>query len=101
MKSSITNYYRYDLLKGKNYNIDSEFSKIEKSVEEMKNNKMSFSDLKNPWILKPFLICVTLMLFQQLTGVNAVLFNLASIFKASKPIIHQPMEWLLVSYFVP
>lgn len=53
---------------------------LKQSLEDSKANKASFSDLKQSYILKPLLIAVALMLFQQLSGVNAVIFNLKTIF---------------------
>ena len=52
--------------------------------ELMKRPKVSFSDLKKPWNAKPLGIAISLMVLQQLTGVNAVLFNLGSIFEVRK-----------------
>ncbi|MPC82771.1 Solute carrier family 2, facilitated glucose transporter member 8 [Portunus trituberculatus] len=42
-----------------------------------------FRDLRKPYILKPFFISLTLMFFQQFSGVNGVLFNLTIIFSVS------------------
>ena len=41
---------------------------------------MSFSDLSHPEIYKPILIGMGLMMFQQMSGINAILFYLASVF---------------------
>lgn len=37
--------------------------------------KFSPSDLFKPWALKPLLLAVSLMIFQQLSGINAAVYN--------------------------
>lgn len=66
---------------GKDYNIQTELNMLQQSVEDAKRNKASFRDLLKPYILKPLLISLTLMFFQQYSGVNPVLFNLTTIFE--------------------
>ncbi|KAB7497332.1 Facilitated trehalose transporter Tret1, partial [Armadillidium nasatum] len=61
--------------------IETELRAIRESLEESRRRKATFSDLKKPYILKPFLMSIGLMFFQQFSGINAVLFNLASIFE--------------------
>lgn len=69
--------------RGKDYNIQTELNMLQQSVEDAKRNKASFRDLLKPYILKPLLISLTLMFFQQYSGVNPVLFNLTTIFEDS------------------
>ncbi|XP_063608383.1 facilitated trehalose transporter Tret1-like [Penaeus indicus] len=69
--------------RGSDYNIEPEMQMLKQSLDDSKANKASFSDLKQSYILKPLLISLALMLFQQLSGVNAVLFNLKAIFQES------------------
>ncbi|XP_042206691.1 facilitated trehalose transporter Tret1-like isoform X4 [Homarus americanus] len=69
--------------RGKNYNIEAEMKLMRKTQDDAQQNKASLRDLKTPYILKPLLISCTLMVFQQLSGINAVLFNLDKIFKGS------------------
>ncbi|KAB7498627.1 Facilitated trehalose transporter Tret1, partial [Armadillidium nasatum] len=54
--------------------ISFEMEEMRKSLEERKRNKATLKDLKKPYILKPFLISMGLMFFQQFSGINAVLF---------------------------
>ncbi|RXG69582.1 Facilitated trehalose transporter Tret1-2-like protein [Armadillidium vulgare] len=54
---------------------------IRESLEERMNRKAKFSDLMIPYNLKPFLMALGLMILQQFLGINAVTFNLASIFE--------------------
>ncbi|KAL7644382.1 UNVERIFIED_CONTAM: hypothetical protein RMT77_005212 [Armadillidium vulgare] len=68
--------------RGKNFKgIEDELSTIKRSIEESKQRKASFRDLKKNYILKPFLMSLGLMFFQQFSGINAVLFNLNTIFE--------------------
>ena len=54
---------------------------IQKGVDEGKMMSASFKDLLSPPILKPTLICLGLMFFQQLSGINAVIFYSTTIFQ--------------------
>ncbi|KAK3871686.1 hypothetical protein Pcinc_023188 [Petrolisthes cinctipes] len=66
--------------RGKSYNIQPELDMMRSAIQESNNTKVSITDFRKPYIFKPFLISLTLMFFQQFSGVNAVLFNLNSIF---------------------
>lgn len=67
--------------RGSNYNIQTELDMMRESIEEAKRNKASFRDLLKPYNLKPLLISIALMFFQQFSGINPVLFNLSIIFQ--------------------
>ncbi|XP_018012769.1 facilitated trehalose transporter Tret1 isoform X2 [Hyalella azteca] len=69
--------------RGEHYNIEPELQQLTQSIEEAQRNKASFRDLKTPYILKPLLISLALMFFQQTSGINAILFNLNEIFKSA------------------
>ncbi|CAG7828155.1 unnamed protein product [Allacma fusca] len=60
--------------------VEEEFLAIQRSVDDSKLNSASLKDFTHPSILKPTLICMALMLFQQLSGVNAVIFYTTDIF---------------------
>ena len=69
---------------GKHYNVQKELHTMQNALDEAKKNKTTVKDLfVNSYLLKPLLISVALMFFQQASGINAVLFNMASIFKVS------------------
>lgn len=44
-------------------------------------SEFHFSDLKDPGVYKPLLIGVMLMVFQQMTGINAIMFYAENIFE--------------------
>ncbi|GCC16917.1 solute carrier family 2, facilitated glucose transporter member 8 [Chiloscyllium punctatum] len=62
--------------------VDSEWEcrQIEANCDEQ-DTKFALSELKNPTIYKPLLIGISMMLFQQLSGINAVMFYAESIFE--------------------
>ncbi|KAA0185711.1 hypothetical protein HAZT_HAZT004444 [Hyalella azteca] len=57
---------------------------LKKAVAWAQENKASFRDLGKPHIRRPLIILLTLMAFQQFSGVNAILFNLKVIFESAK-----------------
>lgn len=69
--------------RGEDYNIQTELDTLRETVHEAQRNKAGFSDLSKPHIMRPLLISLGLMFFQQFSGVNAVLFNLGLIFKSA------------------
>ncbi|XP_065556829.1 facilitated trehalose transporter Tret1-like isoform X2 [Artemia franciscana] len=70
-------------LRGAHYGIGTELEEIKHSIAEQNARSITFRDLFESSVLKPFLICVALMFFQQFSGINAALFNLNIIFSAS------------------
>ncbi|KAI9554051.1 hypothetical protein GHT06_019323 [Daphnia sinensis] len=68
-------------LRGSNYNIKPELYQIECRVQEDSNKAYQLSDIYQPWLLKPILIGVVLMALQQFSGLNALSFNAAEIFR--------------------
>ncbi|RXG57691.1 hypothetical protein Avbf_12488 [Armadillidium vulgare] len=71
----------YDFDSGEDYDgIEKELQIIRESLEESRRKKATFLDLKKSYILKPLLMSLGLMFFEQFSGINAVLFNLALIF---------------------
>ncbi|XP_068771324.1 solute carrier family 2, facilitated glucose transporter member 8 isoform X4 [Struthio camelus] len=65
-------------LRGPHVDHEWECRQIEANVEE---EGLSFSEFKNPSIYRPLLIGVALMFFQQVTGINAVMFYAETIFE--------------------
>lgn len=56
---------------------------IECRVQEDDKEAYQLSDLYQPWLLKPILIGVVLMTLQQFSGLNALSFNAAEIFRVA------------------
>ncbi|KAB7504473.1 Facilitated trehalose transporter Tret1 [Armadillidium nasatum] len=67
--------------RGKYSDTSGELESIRNSLEESFSRKAKLSDLKRSYNLKPFLMALGLMVLQQFLGINAVTFNLASIFE--------------------
>lgn len=67
-------------LRGPEVDHDWECSQIEESCNTQ-DTKFSLSELKDSAVYKPFLIGIFLMLFQQLSGINAVMFYAETIFE--------------------
>lgn len=44
-------------------------------------SRFQMSDLKDPGVYKPVMIGVMLMIFQQMTGINAIMFYAENIFE--------------------
>ncbi|EDV20428.1 uncharacterized protein TRIADDRAFT_38377 [Trichoplax adhaerens] len=66
-------------LRGSHADINTELYDIENNLDN--GQKMHFSEFKNPVLFKPLLISIGLMIFQQFSGINAVLFFCTYIFK--------------------
>uniref|UniRef100_UPI00398F66BB solute carrier family 2, facilitated glucose transporter member 8 n=1 Tax=Pristiophorus japonicus TaxID=55135 RepID=UPI00398F66BB len=67
-------------LRGPEVDYEWECRQIEASCDEQ-DTKFALAELKNPTIYKPLLIGIFLMLFQQLSGINAVMFYAETIFE--------------------
>ncbi|XP_018417567.1 PREDICTED: solute carrier family 2, facilitated glucose transporter member 8 isoform X2 [Nanorana parkeri] len=66
-------------LRGPDVDHEWEYRQIESGADQQGGLKMA--DLWNPAIYKPFLIGITLMFFQQFTGINAIMFYADMIFE--------------------
>ncbi|XP_013188435.1 facilitated trehalose transporter Tret1-2 homolog isoform X1 [Amyelois transitella] len=71
-------------LRGTNYDIDAELNALKQRAEESSNSQVSYlSALTKKTALRAILICFALMVFQQLSGINAVIFNTSAIFASA------------------
>ncbi|XP_053726710.1 solute carrier family 2, facilitated glucose transporter member 8 [Synchiropus splendidus] len=67
-------------LRGPDAPVEWECARIEDACEEQ-GSSFQVSDLKDPGVYKPLLIGVMMMMFQQLTGINAIMFYAENIFQ--------------------
>ncbi|XP_024081481.1 facilitated trehalose transporter Tret1-like isoform X2 [Cimex lectularius] len=69
-------------LRGNKYNVSKELSDIEKEIVNQEKTKVSFFQaVFNRTSVRALTICLGLMVFQQISGINIVTFYSASIFK--------------------
>ena len=68
-------------LRGPHYNIEAELNQIKARVLEDSLEAPKLSDFYQPWVFKPILIGVALMILQQFSGLNAASFNASEIFR--------------------
>ena len=71
------------MILGKDCDITIELETLKKSLERQKTNEISLKVLKASYFISPLIISLGLMIFQQFSGINAVLFNLETIFNVS------------------
>lgn len=66
-------------------NVDPEEScqELQENFDQQPKGKVSYQELLRPHIIKPVILSLSLMLFQQWCGINGVMFYAASIFKNS------------------
>ena len=69
--------------RGSSYDIEPEMNQLEASLKAQNAMSGRLSDLFGWWALKPFLLAMGLMLFQQMSGTNNILFYMAGLFEAA------------------
>uniref|UniRef100_A0A665TYB4 Solute carrier family 2, facilitated glucose transporter member 8 n=1 Tax=Echeneis naucrates TaxID=173247 RepID=A0A665TYB4_ECHNA len=67
-------------LRGPDAPVAWECARIEEACEEQ-GSRFQMSDLKDPGVFKPLMIGIMLMIFQQMTGINAIMFYAENIFE--------------------
>lgn len=71
-------------LRGENYDPQREIEELESEIEEKERMKTPFSDvIKRRATKRAFVIGIGLMFFQQMCGINVVIFNATTIFQVS------------------
>lgn len=84
-------------LRGQSYDVDHELNNLIFKNEQSQRNKVSYiSALKKKTALKALLICYALMLFQQLSGINAVIFNASQIFADAGATIPSTISTIII-----
>ncbi|CAG7716652.1 unnamed protein product [Allacma fusca] len=79
--------------------VEEELNLIKKSVDEGKQGSVILKDFLAPSILKPTLIALALMLFQQLSGINAIIFYATEIFEDADSDIRPGICTIIVGVF--
>nr|XP_045597471.1 facilitated trehalose transporter Tret1-2 homolog [Procambarus clarkii] len=70
--------------RGKHHNISEELEKLQSFHQEtQERGPVSLRDLSEPKNYRPFMICLSLLLFSQFCGMTPVVFNMATVFKDS------------------
>ncbi|XP_054258655.1 facilitated trehalose transporter Tret1-like [Macrosteles quadrilineatus] len=68
-------------LRGRGYDVSYELNELQKEIEKSSGNEVSFSDIfKRKAAFRALIISLGLMVFQQISGINAVIFYANSIF---------------------
>jgi SP family facilitated glucose transporter-like MFS transporter 8 len=76
--------YPYILCVGRNYDVGVELQQMQASVDEAAAQKLSITEaFRRVEAKKGLMIAFGLMIFQQLSGVNAVIFYTTNIFEVS------------------
>src|SRR6218665_21610 len=70
-------------LLGSDVNLDEAYNEIEGNLALQSTEGIMIRDLAEPGIYKPMLICLGFMFFQQMSGINAVIFYSSSIFQTA------------------
>lgn len=71
-------------LRGKDYEYKAEIEELRETQEKIKENQVSWmAGLSRPVTRKALFVSLGLMFFQQLCGINAVIFYSAKIFEVS------------------
>uniref|UniRef100_A0A182Q863 Facilitated trehalose transporter Tret1 n=1 Tax=Anopheles farauti TaxID=69004 RepID=A0A182Q863_9DIPT len=85
-------------LRGRQADVEPELRGISKSHQEAERHasKSAMLDLLNKSNLKPLLISLGLMFFQQLSGINAVIFYTVSIFQSAGSTIDEKLCTIIV-----
>lgn len=84
-------------LRGKNYNIEKEMRDLTRSqAESDRTGGNAFGQLATLKYMPAILISLGLMLFQQLSGINAVIFYAASIFKMAGSSVDENLASIII-----
>jgi len=85
----------------RNSNIEEEISRMKENIEknsETVQERIRLKDLMIGPVLKPLLISLTIMLFQQTTGVSTIIFNAVMIFRKAGSNIDSHYATIIVGF---
>lgn len=84
-------------LRGNQYDIEAELRELREGLEETKRSGASFKvSIKSPAAKKGFVIAYGLMLFQQMSGVNSIIFYSSDIFTKAGTTLQPNMATIIV-----
>lgn len=83
-------------LRSKNYNIEAEFEEMKRSTQEHSKRSINIKDVFTKSNMKPLFIALGLMFFQQLSGINAVIFFTTTIFEMAGSTIDSSLCTIIV-----
>lgn len=84
-------------LRGRAYDVDQELNNLKHKAEVAKANPVSYiAALTKKTAIKALIICYCLMLFQQLSGINAVIFNASQIFEDAGAAIPSEVSTIII-----
>lgn len=87
-------------LRGSDYNCTEELEEIEKTLQSDGASKVSYVQvLKTRAAVMSLIICFCLMFFQQMSGVNAIIFYTSSIFAEAKSSLDASTATIIVGVF--
>lgn len=84
-------------LRGQDFDVSDELKSIEDKVNAEKELKTEYmKNLKKPNCKKAFIICMALMFYQQLSGINAVMFYTSFIFASAGSTIEPHISSIII-----
>ncbi|XP_074106844.1 facilitated trehalose transporter Tret1 isoform X1 [Cotesia typhae] len=87
----------YRWLRGPHYNIEPELEAQKEALDEASRNRVSFlTAIRSKAAIKGLLIAFGLMFFQQLSGVNAIIFYSGSIFETAGSTLDSSVATIIV-----
>lgn len=84
-------------LQGRHHDAEADCKQMETEIQAQPKGSINFREFGAPTVYKPFMLSILLMLFQQFSGVNAVLFYTVQIFESAKSSLDSALATILVS----
>ncbi|CAH0555876.1 unnamed protein product [Brassicogethes aeneus] len=85
-------------LRGENVDVQDELNQIQKGIEESRENSSSFADIiSNTGNIKAIVAVCGILAYQQLCGINAVVFYLGTIFKAAGSTLSPSIAGIIIT----
>lgn len=84
-------------LQGRHHDAEADCRQMEAEIQAQPKGNINLREFGAPTVYKPFILSILLMLFQQFSGVNAVLFYTVQIFESAKSSLDSVLATILVS----